>query len=69
MLVDQATIPGLPPAGAERRERLDSPQKKRGARHESRDEQRAFNEYNEQWFSLRQNTGSRDSASGSLTSE
>jgi len=42
VLIDQAAVLHLSQASAERRERLDSPQKKSARRHDCRDEQRAF---------------------------
>jgi len=62
-LIDQAAVLRLSEAGAERRERLDSPNEKGGARRDRRDEQHAFEKNYEHWFRLRPGSGSRDGAS------
>ncbi len=66
-LIDVTAIRHLSPAGAERRERLDSPQRKGGDRRDSRDEQHAFKNDDEHSSSLRPSSGVRDRASSSWT--
>ena len=61
-LVDQAAVLRLSEAGAERCERLDSPNEKGGARRDCRDEQHAFKQNDEHGSCLRTSPGSRDSA-------
>jgi len=67
LLVEQASIIGLLPPGAERSERPETPHEKSGQRHDCRDEQHALDKYYDHGIWLRSSMGLHDGAAGSIT--